>query len=93
MCVRVTTNHSNISSSFVSVHPSSGACLQQRENPLLAAGRTSFSFKLRTQVRVLDQQCDPVRKCNDLLIKMLEAKLSLHFRTLWCTAVLFCPEM
>ena len=64
MCVRVTTqttatpapDYNAISSSFVSVHPSPGACLQQRAKPVLGSRQDVFSFKFGTQVVVLHQQ-------------------------------------
>ena len=42
-------DHNNSSSSFVSVNPSFGPCLQQRTNPVLAVARTRFpyTFKLK----------------------------------------------
>ena len=52
LCVRACSNHkttatpspdyNTICNGFVFVHPSPGACLQQRANPVLAVGRTYF---------------------------------------------------
>ena len=89
-CVRAYTqttaapapDYNTSSSSFVSVDPNPGACLQQRTNPLLPVGKDVFSLKTNPEKHSSSSllQYHAVQKCKIVLVLMLVLQRSLHFR-------------